>query len=144
MDVTERRPPDETFETWVDRQIREATERGAFDHLPGAGKPIPDLDRPHDEQWWVKRKLRRENADYLPPTLAVRKEAEDALNAAYAAATEDEVRRIVAGINEVIVDAIKRPLTGPPLGLVPLRAERVVEEWRQRRGLRGNGERDAG
>ncbi|MEV0587999.1 DUF1992 domain-containing protein [Nonomuraea sp. NPDC050310] len=29
------------FKTWIDRQIREATERGEFDNLPGTGKPIP-------------------------------------------------------------------------------------------------------
>ena len=140
--MTERRPADEPFETWVDRQIREATERGAFDDLPGAGKPIPDLDRPRDEQWWVKRKLRRENASYLPPTLAIRKEAEDALATAYAAPTEAEVRRIVAEINAVIVDAVRRPLSGPPLGLSPVKTERVLEEWRDRR--RGNGPSEVG
>ena len=59
--MTERKPPGVGFETWVERQLREAAERGAFDDLPGAGKPIPDLDKPHDELWWVKQKLRREN-----------------------------------------------------------------------------------
>jgi len=65
--MTERKPPGVGFETWVERQLREAAERGAFDDLPGAGKPIPDLDKPHDELWWVKQKLRRENFSYLPP-----------------------------------------------------------------------------
>ncbi len=77
--MTERKPPGVGFETWVERQIREATERGAFDDLPGAGRPIPDLDKPHDELWWVKQKLRRENFSYLPPTIALRKQAEEAL-----------------------------------------------------------------
>jgi hypothetical protein len=52
-------------------------ERGEFDNLPGAGKPIPALDKPHDELWWITQKLRRENLSYLPATLALRKEAED-------------------------------------------------------------------
>jgi hypothetical protein len=84
--MTERKPPGIGFQTWVERQIREAMERGEFDNLPGAGKPIPDLDKPHDELWWVKDKLRRERLSYLPPTLALRKEAEDALAAAPAPA----------------------------------------------------------
>ena len=92
--MTERKPPGIGFETWVERQIREATERGEFSNLPGAGKPIPDLDKPHDELWWIRRKLRREDLSYLPPTIALRKEAEDALAAAHRAGTEGEVRRI--------------------------------------------------
>lgn len=31
------------FESWIDRQIREAQERGEFDDLPGAGEPIKGL-----------------------------------------------------------------------------------------------------
>ena len=47
--MTERKPPGVGFGTWVERQIREATERGEFDNLPGTRKPIADLDKPHDE-----------------------------------------------------------------------------------------------
>lgn len=43
----------------VERQIREAIERGEFDHLPGAGKPLPDVDRQYDPAWWAKRWVQR-------------------------------------------------------------------------------------
>ena len=43
---------------YVERKIREATARGEFDDLPGAGEPIADLD--DDPLWWVKRWVRRE------------------------------------------------------------------------------------
>ena len=43
----------------VERQIREAMDRGEFDNLPGAGKPIPDLDAPYDPSWWVREWVRR-------------------------------------------------------------------------------------
>jgi hypothetical protein len=46
--------------SYVERQIREAMERGEFDELPGEGRPIPDLDRPYDPGWWAKKWLRRE------------------------------------------------------------------------------------
>jgi hypothetical protein len=49
-DMTERKPPGMRYEDWIERQIREAQERGAFDDLPGAGKPIPGLDRPFTAQ----------------------------------------------------------------------------------------------
>jgi hypothetical protein len=132
--VTERKPPGVGFGAWVERQIREAAERGAFDNLPGAGKPIADLDKPHDELWWVKDKLRRENLSYLPPTIALRRQAEDALAAAYQARSEDQVRRIVADINARIVDGNRKAASGPPLNLVPFDTERVVRTWRERRG----------
>jgi Domain of unknown function (DUF1992) len=131
--MTDRKPPGVGFGTWVERQIREATDRGEFDNLPGAGKPIPDLDEPHDELWWVKRKLRREQFAYLPPTIALRKEAEAALEAAARAATEAEVRQIVAAINRRIADGNRKAASGPPLNLTPFDVERVVRRWRERR-----------
>jgi hypothetical protein len=131
--MTDRKPPGVGFGTWVERQIREATERGEFDNLPGAGKPIPDLDEPHDELWWVKGKLRREHFSWLPPTITLRKEAEEALEAAVAAATEDEVRQIVAAINGKIVDGNRKAASGPPLNLTPFDVDRVLRRWRERR-----------
>jgi Domain of unknown function (DUF1992) len=132
--MTERKPPGIGFETWVERQIREASERGEFDNLPGAGKPIADLDKPHDELWWVKQKLRRENFSYLPPTIALRKQAEEALAAAARAGSEDAVRRIVAGINAKIIEGNRKAASGPPLNLAPFDVERMVRDWRDRRG----------
>jgi Domain of unknown function (DUF1992) len=130
--MTDRKPPGIRFETWVERQIRVATERGEFDNLPGAGKPIDDLDEPHDELWWVKRKLRRERLSYLPPTMALRKEAEEALEAAARAGSEAEVRRIVADINAKIVEGNRKAASGPPLNLMPFDVERVVGAWHER------------
>jgi DnaJ-like protein len=132
--VTDRKPPGVGFGTWVERQIREATERGAFDDLPGAGKPIADLDEPHDELWWVRRKLRLEQLSYLPPTLALRKAAEDALLEASRARSEDQVRRIVADINARILEGNRKAASGPPLNLAPFDVERVLRTWRERRG----------
>ncbi len=79
--VTERKPPGVSWETWVDRQIREGMERGDFDRLEGHGRPISGLDRPHDELWWVREKLRREGVSFLPPAPALRKDLEHAREA---------------------------------------------------------------
>jgi DnaJ-like protein len=128
--MTERKPPGVGLGTWVERQLREAAERGEFDNLPGAGKPIADLDQPHDELWWIRQKLRRENLTYLPPTIALGKEAEDALVAASQANSEGQVRRIVADSNRKIIQGNRKAASGPPLNLVPLDVERVVGDWR--------------
>jgi len=131
--VTERKPAGTSFETWIERQIREAQDRGEFDNLPGAGKPIPGIDS-DDEMWWVKQKLRRENLSYLPPTLALRKEVEQVLATAPNAPSEAAVRQLVAEINAKITAAIRTPPEGPPLNLMPLDADRVVESWRGHHG----------
>jgi hypothetical protein len=135
--MTERKPPGISFESFVDKQIREATERGDFDDLPGAGQPLRDAQQPYDEQWWLKRKLRDEGVAQLPPTLALRKEAEEALAEAARAPSEEAVRGIVADINDKIRDALRRPMDGPPLRLRPHDPEEVVRDWRERRSERG-------
>lgn len=131
--MTERKPPGVDFESWVDRQIREATERGEFDGLPGAGKPIPGIDRPHDDLWWVRQKMAREQLSSVPPTLALRKEAEDALDDVEHATSEAQVRRILERLNEKIRAAVRRPPAGPPLGLMPYDVDEAVSAWRARR-----------
>jgi hypothetical protein len=131
--MTERKPPGMSFETWADRQIREAEERGAFADLPGAGKPLPSLNTPYDELWWIRGKMRREGLSFLPPSLVLRKEAEDALAAVAAARSEEQVRRILAEVNDRIEAAIRVPPEGPPLNLVPFDIEQKVADWRAAR-----------
>lgn len=50
---------DGSFEAKVDRIIREAMQRGEFDDLPGAGKPIPGAGKIDDRWWWFRRWVRR-------------------------------------------------------------------------------------
>ncbi|MFF8943404.1 DUF1992 domain-containing protein [Streptomyces sp. NPDC014864] len=133
--MTERKPPGVPFESWVDKQIREAQARGEFDRLPGTGKPLPG-DTSYEELWWVKRKMVSEGLSVLPPSLALRKEAEDALAAARAAPSERIVRKILTDINAKILDMMLKPPPGPPLGLKRYDVEEVVREWRERRGGR--------
>jgi len=47
----------------VERTIRDAIGRGEFDNLPGAGKPLPDLDRQYDPDWWSRRYLEQLKAE---------------------------------------------------------------------------------
>ncbi|UYQ66136.1 DUF1992 domain-containing protein [Streptomyces peucetius] len=131
--MTERKPPGVSFESWVDKQIREATERGEFKDLPGFGRPLSSSGDTYDEMWWIKGKMHREGLGFLPPTLALRKEAEDALEKAARAPSETAVRRIVGEINEKIAAAVRRPPPGPPLGLTPYDVNTVVEDWRRGR-----------
>jgi hypothetical protein len=141
--MTERKPPGVPFESWVDKQILDAQRRGDFDQLAGTGEPLPaDLDTSYDELWWVRRKLAREGLAMLPPALALRKESEDALAAAYAAPSERIVRKIITEVNVKIREMMFKPPPGPPLGKKPYDVEAVVREWRERRAAAGAADSD--
>ena len=135
--MTERKPPGVPFESWVDKQIRDAEGRGEFARLPGAGKPLP-ADTTYDELGWIKAKMAREGLSVLPPSLALRKEAEDALAAAYAAPSERIARKIVTEVNVKIRDMMFKPPPGPPLGMKPYDVEEVAARWRERRAAGGD------
>ena len=128
--MVERRLTLSDWESAIERQIRESIERGEFDNLPGSGQPLAGLDGPHDEEWWVKQKLRRERVSYLPPALAVRKELEVALERVAEATTEGTVREIVAAINERIAHVNSRTTNGPPSTVSALDVEVVVRQWK--------------
>lgn len=135
--MTERKPPGVSFESFADKQIRDAQERGEFANLPGAGEPSPAVtDTAYDDLWWIKRKMAREGIAVLPPTLALRKEAEDTLAAAALAPSERLVRRMIEGLNVKIRDMMFKPPPGPPLGLKPYDVEEIVRDWHERRAGR--------
>ncbi|MCM1973374.1 MULTISPECIES: DUF1992 domain-containing protein [Streptomyces] len=136
--MTERKPPGVPFESFVDKQIRDAERRGDFARLPGAGQPLPPgTDTTYDELWWIKQKMAREGLAVLPPTLALRKEAEDALEAALGAPSEYHVRKIITEVNAKIREMMFKPPPGPPLGKKPYDVEDVVRLWRERGGAQG-------
>ena len=63
------------FELIAERKIREAMDNGAFDNLPGKGRPLP----PEDDAWGVPEELRMgykilKNAGCLPQELELRRE----------------------------------------------------------------------
>jgi hypothetical protein len=69
----------------------------------------------------------------MSPSVALRKEARDALETAREAGSEAEVREIVEDINEKIRVANRKGIRGPALMLVPYDVERVVRRWKRRR-----------
>jgi hypothetical protein len=128
--VTEHKPTGLSWESWTEKQIEEGRRAGLFDGLDGAGKPIEGLDGPHDEEWWVKAKLRREKIDYLPPTIAIRGERDAAVAAALAAPDEREVRRILEQINDRIRYVNSHTVSGPPSTVWVVDEESVLDRWR--------------
>jgi hypothetical protein len=128
--VSERKPPGVSWESWVDKQIREAQDNGEFDDLPGHGKPLPDIDRPRDELWWVRSKLRREKVSFSPPALSLRREVDDAVERIAAATSEEKVRELVAAINERIRFVNSHTISGPATSIGTLDVDDVLAKWR--------------
>ena len=125
--------------TWVDLQIRQAMERGAFDDLPGAGKPIADLGTEHDPDWWLKRMVKREQVSVLPPSLQLRKEDAEFDERLDQLSVESEVRREVEEFNARVMRARYTPVDGPPLITQPRDVDATVTAWRERRNARRRG-----
>jgi hypothetical protein len=122
----------------VEERIRAAQERGEFDDLPGAGKPLPGLDGPDDELWWVKAYMRREGVSsepLLPTSLRLRKEVERLPDTVADLLSEREVRETVAALNARIARWM-RTQSPPHVPLRPLQADAVVEEWRAAKAAR--------
>ncbi len=131
--MTERKPLGVTFESWIDKQIREATERGEFENLRGAGKPIPNsVD---DENWWLQNYLRRAGVrgdGLLPPSLILRRDIEELPETVRDMTSEREVRKTVSELNERIVEWLRMP-HGPYVPVGPVNTEEIVTQWRTSR-----------
>jgi hypothetical protein len=122
------------YESWVDRQIREAIERGEFANLPGQGKPIKGLNGREDENWWVKAYLERELLPLpLPTALALRKEVMELAETLADVPDEESVREIIRDLNHRIATSHRIRVDGPPIVIGLVNVEQAVAEWRRRR-----------
>ena len=119
---------------WVELQVKRAMERGEFDDLPGAGKPLKNLGTQHDPDWWLKQLIEREQiTGVLPPALQLRKD--DALleGELDRLGSEVDVRRELESFNRRVVEARRQLLGGPPVITATRDVEAEVAAWRERR-----------
>jgi DnaJ-like protein len=132
-DAPKRKPRGKTWESWIEQQIREAQGKGEFDNLPGAGKPLPDIDQPYDPDWWAKQFMRREQLSLLPPALELLRKVESEVAALWSLGTEAGVRTRVAAINAQIAKVNAKTTQGPRTRLAPMDVDVLVADWRRRR-----------
>lgn len=133
--MTERKPAGMSFTSWIDQQIGEAEERGAFDNLPGAGKPLPKRREADDGLAWLREFLRREGVstdELLPTPLRLRKEVERLAESVHGLRSEQEVRDAVAELNRQIAEWRRLP-QGPPIFVRLVDAEAMIGRWRDQR-----------
>lgn len=124
----------------ADMQIRKAIERGEFDNLPGAGKPL-DLPDHHDPDWWLKSLMKREGFVMLPPSIQLRKEDAVLDEKLDRLPNELAVRREVDEFNKRVMWARYQLPAGPPLTTMPRDVEDTVAAWADRRAARAEAAR---
>ena len=132
--MTERKPSGVSWESWIEAQIRVAQEEGAFDNLPGAGKPLPNILE-YDPLWWVKNLAQREQISLLPPSLELLRKVERELATIEKLPDEAAVRHRVAALNVEIARVNATVVEGPPTRLGPLDPDQVVGRWRRARSV---------
>ncbi|HEY6500095.1 MAG TPA: DUF1992 domain-containing protein [Streptosporangiaceae bacterium] len=145
--MTDRKPPQESFPTWIDQQIAEAERRGVFDNLPGAGKPLPPRREPDFTQAWLRDKLRREGVpteEMLPAPLRLRREAERLTSGPLSLRSEAEVREAVAELNTRILDWRRNSTDGPPIPVPLVREDQAVAAWHEARAVQAAQAAEAG
>ena len=123
------------FESLLDRRIRAAQERGEFDDLPGAGKPLASDSMPYRPDWWLNQVVEREKAGAyaIPPALALRKIADELRRGAVECRSEREVRAAVTDYNERADHQRTLPQEGPAVVLPTLDEDALVAGWRRAR-----------
>lgn len=131
------RPAGPTMEQrgWiVETAIQQAMRRGDFDDLPGAGKPLQGLSDRHDPDWWIRRKIEREQLTGLgPPALTLRVESTQLEGRLDALANERDVRAALEDFNRRVIEARRQLLGGPPVVTPTRDVEAEVAAWHERR-----------
>lgn len=126
----------------AERRIREAMAAGAFDDLPGAGKPL-DLRGADDPDWWVRRKIADEQLDDElagAPSLtvfALRREAKGFPDALRHLGDEARVREVLDDDNarvkaDRLLPSVDLPAALGRVVIAPLiDVDDMVERWRR-------------
>ncbi len=117
----------------VERRIVEAMERGEFDNLPGAGKPIHIEIPPHknEDLWWVLKIMRQANV--VPDEIRYRKQIDELLERIDVARDEGQVVRAVRELNGWIRKLNGMGTNAIPTTLTTFDEAAVLDAWRRRR-----------
>lgn len=123
-----------TFPTWIEKQINQAAERGAFDNLPGAGKPLPPPEGDVAETWalnWARREG-LSTQDMLPTPLKLRAESAQLADNIHLLKSEQDVRDAVAELNHRIMEWRRIPI-GPPIFVRLVDEADLLSRWQDAR-----------
>ena len=122
---------------FVENAIQQAIRRGEFDNLPGSGKPLEGLTGTYDPDWWIRRKIEREQLTGLgPPALTLRVENAELEARLDRLHRESDVREVLEDFNRRVIEARRQLLGGPPVVTPTREVDGEVRAWRERREAR--------
>lgn len=127
---------------YVEMAIQQAIRRGEFDNLPGAGKPLTNLDRGYDPDWWIRQKIESEKITGLgPPALTLRTENAELDARLDSGQSEAAVTEILKDFNSRVVEARRQLQGGPPVVTATRDLTEQLALWRERRAARSEAAR---
>jgi hypothetical protein len=123
---------------WIaETAIQQAMRRGEFDDLPGMGKPLTGLTEVHDPDWWIRRKIEREQLAGLgPPALTLRTENAKITERIDECFREEDVRSLLEAFNKRVIEARRQLQGGPPVVTPTRDIEAEIAGWRDRRSAK--------
>lgn len=122
---------------FIETAIQVAIRQGAFDDLPGAGKPLQGLGTHHDPDWWIRRKIETENLTGLgPPAILLRTEDRELDDQLDQLGREEDVRDVLEDFNRRVIEARRQLLGGPPVVTSTRDVDAEIAAWAERRAAR--------
>lgn len=131
MRMSDRKPHGQGWTNWVDELVAKAEREGAFENLPGAGKPIRDLDKPYDEDWWLRSLLEREQLGITPEPLELRKKIELLREELPKLRDERSARGALLAINALVGRVNALPPAPGIAPVAPVDVEAELKAWRR-------------
>ncbi len=130
--MSDRKPPGQSWRSWIEQHIKRAQEAGEFDDLPGKGKPLAHLQEVYDPDWWAKGLIAREKLSLLPPALAIRRRVEQEIPRILRLRREDDVRIALGKLNAEISHTNRTVVEGPMTGTSLIDEDEFLRRWRSR------------
>jgi hypothetical protein len=128
-----KKPPNQSWQGFVESTIRKAMGEGEFSNLIGAGKPIPGLDEPYQEDWWLKSLLKREQLSVPCASLDIRRDVEETLDGLVSIRNEAAAREVIKSLNARIAKVNRNTTIGPGTSVAVLDIDAIIARWRLRR-----------
>lgn len=107
-------------------------EEGAFDRLPGRGRPLPGLDRTYDPAWWARAYIERRAA--IDRAIELAAEIDRGMGSVWALPDTAQVEAEVDRLNSLLEAANQGVPPGEGVPLLDLDA--VLDTWRRMAPIR--------
>ncbi len=117
----------------VERRIVEAMQRGEFDNLPGAGKPLHIESPPpkNEDLWWALKIMRQ--AEVVPDEIRYRKRIDELRREVAAADSEQKALAAVRALNDQIRKLNRMGTNVIPTTLTTFDEANLLAQWRRGR-----------